>query len=71
MPVMNGFEATRKIRDWENLHSKNRIPIIALTAGVDKDTQTQCVDCGMDDFLCKVSKINQSINQITDNFELK
>jgi osomolarity two-component system, sensor histidine kinase NIK1 len=32
MPIMNGFEATAKIREWESENNLNRSPIIALTA---------------------------------------
>ena len=50
MPVMDGFEATRKIRAdgrWKDL------PIIAMTANVMKEDRELTVEAGMDDFLCK------------------
>ena len=51
MPVMDGFEATRRIRALEG--PQGQIPIIAITANSsDKDKQ-KCLDCGMDDFLSK------------------
>ena len=53
MPVMDGFEATRRIRRWENVQSWRRTPIIAFTAGVFSQDRQNCVDAGMDDFLPK------------------
>ncbi len=51
MPVMDGYEATRKIRARERpgVH----IPIIALTASVFKVERQKCADAGMDDFIPK------------------
>jgi len=48
MPVMNGLEATEKLR-----RMNIKIPIIALTAGVTDDERIDCVKCGMDDILIK------------------
>ncbi len=52
MPVMDGLEATRRIRALEKELGKS-IPIIALTAGVVKGEKEKCLDAGMDDFLAK------------------
>jgi len=51
MPVMSGFEATKRIRGLET--TGRRTPIIALTAGVLKEERDQCYASGMDDFLGK------------------
>ncbi|MBI5920316.1 MAG: response regulator [Betaproteobacteria bacterium] len=53
MPVMDGFEATRQIRYWENQHARPRLPIVALTAGAFEEDRTRCLAAGMDDFLAK------------------
>jgi CheY-like chemotaxis protein/HPt (histidine-containing phosphotransfer) domain-containing protein len=53
MPVMDGFEATWQIRQWERLNNAPRIPIIALTAGAFQDDRERCIAAGMDDFLTK------------------
>ena len=56
MPVMDGFTATTKIREWEKQHSEQRLPIIALTASVlDQDIE-KCYESGMDDYLAKPFK---------------
>ena len=50
MPVMDGIEATKKIREHE---SGMRVPIIALTANVMPGDLERCLMVGMDDFLSK------------------
>lgn len=57
MPVMDGFEATRKIRSMPGPVSK--IPIIAITASAMMEDQRACLDCGMNDYIAK--PINRSL----------
>ena len=52
MPVMDGFEATRKIRTAES-GTGHRLPIIALTANVMSEDRARCLDAGMDEHLGK------------------
>lgn len=52
MPVMDGFEATEKIRKLTN-QDKSKIPIIALTANAMKSDEDKCLEAGMNDFLTK------------------
>jgi CheY-like chemotaxis protein len=52
MPVMDGFQATRAIRQWETKHG-GHITIIALTANAMRESREQCLLAGMDDFLSK------------------
>lgn len=51
MPVMDGFEATAKIRAMHN--ELSQIPIIALTAHAMKDDRQKCIDAGMNDYISK------------------
>lgn len=52
MPVLDGFEATEKIRKLPNRIRAN-IPIIALTANAVPENRKRAVAAGMDDFLVK------------------
>jgi two-component system, sensor histidine kinase and response regulator len=57
MPRMDGFEATRKIREIEaNRADGSHIPIIALTANNLYEQIQECLDNGMDAFLAKPIK---------------
>jgi CheY-like chemotaxis protein/HPt (histidine-containing phosphotransfer) domain-containing protein len=53
MPEMDGFAAARAIRAHERDGEGRRVPIIALTANVEKGVQQQCAAAGMDDYLSK------------------
>ncbi|HXC08065.1 MAG TPA: PAS domain-containing protein, partial [Steroidobacteraceae bacterium] len=54
MPVMDGFTATRRIRDTERASTKaKRLPIIALTANVMSEDRENCIAAGMDAHLGK------------------
>jgi two-component system sensor histidine kinase/response regulator len=52
MPEMDGIEATRLIRIWEE-NNKARVPIIALTANAIKGDKERCLEGGMDDYITK------------------
>ena len=53
MPVMDGFEATQRIRRWERENRRPRLTIIALTAGAYEEDRRRCAEAGMDDFVTK------------------
>ncbi|MCL1849331.1 MAG: response regulator [Clostridiales bacterium] len=52
MPVMDGFEATSRIRSMESANAKN-VPIIAVTANVFKEDVDKCMEAGMNDHIGK------------------
>ncbi len=53
MPEMDGLTATRTIRNMEDEQSRDRTPIIGLTAHALVADQQKCIESGMDDYLSK------------------
>ena len=53
MPIMDGYTATQKIRQWEATQRLPRVPILALTADAFEEDRLHCLAAGMDDFLAK------------------
>jgi CheY-like chemotaxis protein len=58
MPVMDGLDATRRIRALPE-HRKEELPIIAMTANVFKDDVDACIAAGMDGHLGKPLDIDK------------
>ncbi|XLT89175.1 hypothetical protein HN873_010928 [Arachis hypogaea] len=77
MPEMDGFEATKKIREMErcakregfvdNL-SKWDVPILAMTADVIQATHEECVRCGMDGYVSKPFEAEQLYREVSRFF---
>ena len=68
MPVMNGLEATRAIRQIEQRQQRRNIPIIAVTAN---NLEQQCLEAGMNGFLSKPlsrTVLQSKLKDITDNY---
>jgi CheY-like chemotaxis protein len=53
MPEMDGFEATRIIRDRSSAVLDHEIPVIAMTANAFPEHRARALACGMNDFLAK------------------
>ncbi|HLW70406.1 MAG TPA: response regulator [Candidatus Binataceae bacterium] len=53
MPVMDGYMAVRRIREWEKLHGLRRTPIIALTASVLDGAVGKTLEVGCDSHVSK------------------
>jgi len=53
MPVLDGFEATRSIRSYEQKNNKTLTPIIAITAHGFDEQKEKCFSAGMNDHLAK------------------
>jgi PAS domain S-box-containing protein len=53
MPVMDGFTAVRRVRQWERENNSPRTPIIALTASTFDETVRKAIEAGCDSHLGK------------------
>ncbi|WP_293007063.1 ATP-binding protein [Nitrosomonas sp.] len=67
MPVMDGFEATRRIRALEQEKNAVPIPIVALTAHAFDHVRQECFAAGMNEHLSKPFDVAQ-LNQILQQF---
>ncbi|WP_300439864.1 ATP-binding protein [Zoogloea sp.] len=64
MPVMDGLEATRRIRANEAAGGLARIPIIAMTANAMQGDRERCIEAGMDDYITKPINANDLFHQL-------
>jgi signal transduction histidine kinase/CheY-like chemotaxis protein/HPt (histidine-containing phosphotransfer) domain-containing protein len=65
MPVLNGLDATARIREIEAASGRNcRTPIIALTASALKGDEEKCLAAGMDGYLAKPIRRKQLIRAV-------
>lgn len=66
MPVLNGLETTRRIREKEKDSSHLPIPIVALTAQATTDFEMQCKNAGMNAYLTKPIPFDRLISTICE-----
>jgi CheY-like chemotaxis protein len=62
MPIMDGYEATRRIR---KLAKGSKIPIIGMTANVFEKDRLKCISSGMNDFIPKPLEIKQFLKTVS------
>ena len=65
MPEMDGYQATRTIRDMDIPKAKS-IPIVAMTANVFKEDIERSIEAGMNDHLGKPLNINEVLNKLNE-----
>jgi two-component system sensor histidine kinase/response regulator len=58
MPVMDGFEATRSIRQTKDVQPV----IVAMTANAMQGDREECIQAGMDDYISKPISIDDLVN---------
>ncbi|MEM1283268.1 MAG: ATP-binding protein [Bacteroidota bacterium] len=66
MPNMDGYQATKKIRELESTYKLKKKPIIAMTASLLKRDIQRCLDAGMDDFLPKPYRSDELVLKIAE-----
>ena len=64
MPVMDGYEATSRIRSMQDLDHAG-IPIVAMTANVFEEDMRKCLEAGMDAFIPKPIETEKVIRILT------
>ena len=64
MPVMDGFESTRAIRQLQNQGHIEPAIIVALTAGMGTDYRQECLDAGMNDCMLKPFTAGQLLDTL-------
>jgi signal transduction histidine kinase/DNA-binding response OmpR family regulator len=64
MPVMDGFTATRTIRDWEKKNHRSETPVLALTAYAMKQDRDRTLSAGCSDYLTKPLKKGQLLEAL-------
>jgi len=65
MPEMDGFEATRAIREKER-QTGGHVPIIAMTAYALKGDRERCIEAGMDSYVAKPLQVSELVNAIAN-----
>ena len=53
MPEMDGYEATKIIRDPQSGVRCHDVPVIAITPPTSKGDRKRCIEAGMDDYIAK------------------
>jgi CheY-like chemotaxis protein len=64
MPICDGFSASKKINQWLKDHNKPKIDIIAVTASISENINTECEEAGMDHCVFKPYTSNDIVNVI-------
>ena len=64
MPVMNGYEASMKIREMKS--NKSSIPIVAMTANAFEEDKEQALKSGMDYFVSKPFDIKSLLSLLSE-----
>ncbi|MBZ2168447.1 response regulator [Marinobacter sp. F4216] len=53
MPRVDGFEATQRLRHWEESQGRDPVPVVALTASAREEDEEKCHKAGMNSFVAR------------------
>ena len=70
MPKMDGYEATRQIRQLEQDEGRKRTPIVAMSANAFSEDVSKAYGAGMDDYITKPMSL-QEIKRVVQSLEEK
>lgn len=71
MPIMDGLESTKEIREFEKENNQKEIPIVAMTANTMKGDKENFLNSGMNDYIgkpFKTAELSQLIYRIIKNY---
>jgi CheY-like chemotaxis protein len=72
MPRMDGYECTKKIREWEKEHGKNAVPIVGLSGNVRAEHHDMGFQAGMTKYMNKPIQVDEIMSIIYEySFKLK
>jgi len=66
MPIVDGLEATRNIREFEKENGLSQTPIIALTANAFESDKKNCFNAGMNGFVAKPIIVDALLDEISN-----
>ena len=69
MPIMDGYETTRKLREQEQLVQREPQLIIAMTANSMEGDRKRCLDAGMNDYVAKPIQTDALKNVLLKNLK--
>lgn len=64
MPQMNGYDATKEIREYEKATGRKRIPVIAMTANAFAEDVKASMDAGMEGHISKPIVEDELIREV-------
>jgi CheY-like chemotaxis protein len=64
MPLLDGYETTRRLREREKEAGDDRVPVIALTANTMSGDRDRCMEAGMDDFIGKPIRAGELVEKL-------
>ena len=69
MPYYNGYEVTKKVRQYEVRTQQGRTPIIAMTASAFDEDRLASIEVGMDDFVSKPIEVDKLKTALNNNIK--